>query len=483
MSDGSGQHAWSTLLARQIRRLLGGSVPPGMETFVASVDATYRQFDAERELMERSLELTSEELVERNRRLSGEVEAGHLMQAALQNELAERQRVEHELRRSLFRLGEARRIFGMGYWEANLATGEATWSDEMYPLFGYAPGEVKPSRQLFARHCYPQDLRRLTRAARFLRPGTPQEHDFRVRLRGGEERILRVSGMRTRDDNDSGGSSVLLGICHDITRQHRYERDLVDARERAEQAQRHAEELLRLKSSLLDNISHELRTPLAAIIGFADILSHDLSGEQREFAALIYQSGERLLDTFNSVLTLASFDSGNLQIDLKPVDLRAEASEAIAMLRQSAEQKGLALDLGAPGPVPVLADSAALHRILHNLVANAIKFTEAGSVCVRVYAEPSEEEGGARGVIEVTDTGIGIEESFLPYLFEPFHQQSKGMARAHEGAGLGLAIVKRLTEMMNGTLKVRSQVDVGTTFRVALPLHDATLRLVVGRRE
>ena len=159
------------LLARQVRRLLGGSIPPGLEAFVQAVDEAYRQFDGERELLESSLEVTSEELVERNRHLRDELQAGLGMQEKLEEELRERRRVEESLRRNVVRLDEAQRLSGMGYWEWNVRTGAAVWSSEMYRIFGYEPGSVTPSHRLFLSHVHPEDLRRLTRYVQSIRTG------------------------------------------------------------------------------------------------------------------------------------------------------------------------------------------------------------------------------------------------------------------------------------------------------------------------
>lgn len=450
-----------------------------MEAFVEAVNEAYHQFDSERVLLERSLDMTSEELVAHNQRLREELEAGRVMQQKLEAELRERKRAEESLRRNMVRLDEAQRLSGAGYWEWNVRTGDAVWSSEMYRIFGYEPGSITPNHHLFITHCHPEDVRPLTEYMRSIRTGRSQPTEFRIRRADdGGVRTLRASARIAADT--AGRLSEAFGVCLDITEQRTYEHTLIAAREQAEAATRHAEELLLLKTTLLNNVSHELRTPLAAIIGFADILMADLDGERREFAQLIAQSGERLLDTFNSVLTLASLESGQEQLTLRPCELATEAEEAVQLLQPQARERRLFLTLDVEEAVRVRADSSALHRIFQNLLGNALKFTPQGGITVRVgrHVEPG---GRFCGVVSIHDTGRGINPVFLPHLFDAFQQESKGMTRSHEGAGLGLTIVRRLTEMMGGRVEVESTLGVGSTFRVYLPLAGAPHLSLVGK--
>ena len=235
----------------------------------------------------------------------------------------------------------------------------------------------------------------------------------------------------------------------------------VEAERRARQR---AEELLRLKSSLLDTMSHELRTPLTSVLGFAEVLADEIEGEHAEFASHIHAGASRLLDTLNSVLDLAQLEGRGLSLQQDRTDAGAELAETAGLLRPLAEQKGLALTVRVPEEgVPVVLDRHALQRVLTNLVGNAIKFTPAGRVAVGLAA------GAERVRFEVEDTGVGISEAFLPHLFEPFRQASEGLARSHEGSGLGLSITKQLVELMGGTIAVESEVGAGTRFTVEVP--------------
>src|SRR5690606_5197078 len=284
---------------------------------------------------------------------------------------------------------------------------------------------------------------------------------------------------------DLDGASVFLSVARDVTARQAYEQGLIEARhvaeharlvaerareeavrahEEAERARREAEEMARLKGALLANMSHEIRTPLTAIIGFAEVLREEVPQEQAEFAALIEGGGKRLLETLNSVLDLARLDGGQERLHPEPLDVIEEVRSCARLLHPLARAKGLALHLHADVQVlPVLHDRAAFGRVLHNLLSNAVKFTEAGEV--RVIVRSTHDTFS----VEVSDTGIGMDEAFLPKLFTEFKQESEGQARSHEGAGLGLAITKRLVELMGGTIAVGSRKGAGTTFTVTLP--------------
>lgn len=243
----------------------------------------------------------------------------------------------------------------------------------------------------------------------------------------------------------------------DITERKNYESQLVKAKERAE-------ELAHLKSSILANMSHELRTPLAGILGFAGVLAQETDGEHREFAQLIEESGRRLLHSLNSVMDLTHLDSGNLVAVPKMVNVRDCVDKVIYTHAPLAEERGLQLLVRNEAKNTVIqTDAGFLERILLNLVDNAIKFTEQGSVTV-VLSEEKDQL-----LIEVIDTGVGISETFLPHIFEEFRQESVGLSRSYQGSGLGLAITRRLVDALRGEIEVFSVKDEGTRFTLRFP--------------
>ncbi len=237
-----------------------------------------------------------------------------------------------------------------------------------------------------------------------------------------------------------------------------YETEILSAKE-------HAEELVRLKSAFLTNMSHEIRTPLTSIIGFAQILGEEIEGSQSEFLELIEQSGKRLLETINSVLDLARLESNNVQVEPESLDIATMINDSVALLQPLAIRRGIGLSTeGTETPLLGEIDKAGLDRILNNLVGNAIKFTDRGGVVVRLSSTLTTMR------IEVEDTGIGISDQFIPFIFDDFKQESNGPSRSYEGSGMGLSITRKLIEVMNGTIEVSSRKGEGSIFTVTLPL-------------
>lgn len=253
------------------------------------------------------------------------------------------------------------------------------------------------------------------------------------------------------------GRQCLLSVWLDITNRHDYEQQLLAARNEAEKASR-------LKSTILANLSHEIRTPLTAILGFAELLNRDPEAPVAEGIELIHRSGIRLKETLESILTLADFQRGDAAYQLDRVDIRDVVRSTAEIFVTQAERKGLTFQVQVPDkPVEAMADPTALAQIVLNLVSNAVKFTFDGGITVCV----SDDDTGA--VIEVRDTGIGIDETFLPRMFDEFAQQSQGLDREFEGSGLGLTIVRQLVELQAGSIQVDSRGGRGTRIAVELP--------------
>ncbi len=234
--------------------------------------------------------------------------------------------------------------------------------------------------------------------------------------------------------------------------------------ERLKEANDQLREANRLKEEFLTNISHELRTPLTNILGFADVLREQADDDQRQHLDIVENNSRRLLDTLNALLDLATLRSGDADLALKPVDVRRPVKEAVDEVRPRADDKGIEAYAETPDiPAHAVIDERYLNQVLRNLLENAVKFTEEGAVSavVRVHDEQIE--------VAVTDTGIGIDEEFLPQIFDDFKQESRGMSRTYEGSGLGLAISQRLVDLMDGTISVESTKGEGSTFTVRLP--------------
>jgi len=272
----------------------------------------------------------------------------------------------------------------------------------------------------------------------------------------GSQRYLTVNGAPLRDA-DGTIRRVVFSIA-DITEQVQHERELREAKETAEQASR-------LKSAFLANMSHDVRTPLSSILSITELLAMELGEEHQERVELIERSSHRLLDTIDSVLELSKLQAGAVEPEWEKVNLAEELRNTADIFQPQADDAGLALEAEIDPPPTATLDPTMLHRITDNLLSNAIKFTGAGgTVAFRAYEEDE------HLVVEVEDTGIGIEEDFLPNLFESFAQGTDRVVEEEGGSGLGLAITKRLTELMGGSIAVESEKGVGTRFTIALPL-------------
>lgn len=256
---------------------------------------------------------------------------------------------------------------------------------------------------------------------------------------------------------------VVLCIGRDITDRKAAEEETIRAKEKAE-------EINRIKTNFLANMSHELRTPLVGILGFADLLAEEISEpEHKEMAQTIIKSGRRLLDTLSNVLNLSKIEANKCEIIFKKVDLNSTVRDAAHLFSAAAKYKGLQLDLDLyPDELSLELDKKLLEDILNNLLNNAIKFTEAGSVTLRTKLHPLNKN---IAVIEVSDTGIGITKEHLGYIFEEFRQVSEGFNRSFEGTGLGLTVTKKFIELMNGKITVSSEVNIGTTFTIEFPVN------------
>lgn len=236
-------------------------------------------------------------------------------------------------------------------------------------------------------------------------------------------------------------------------------------------------EASRAKDQFLAVMSHEMRTPLNAILGYAELFDlgagAPLSEDQRAYLERIRLGGRHLLDLINDVLDLARADARKLELDLRPVDLGAVTEEVTALLETQAATKGLELRIEpCDEPLPyVRADLQRLRQILTNLVGNAIKFTERGSVVLRCARQ------GDVMHVRVEDTGIGIAPEVLPRVFAEFYQAHGELTRTQGGSGLGLAIARRLAQLMGGDVLAESTPGVGSVFTVVIPIETEELPL------
>ena len=250
-------------------------------------------------------------------------------------------------------------------------------------------------------------------------------------------------------------------LSKEIEQRKRVEKDLQKSKEIAEAASK-------TKSEFLANMSHEIRTPMNGILGTMQLLQDtELNESQREYVGIAYSSGESLLSLLNDILDFSKIEAGKLKLEYIPFDLKSLTKDLTVLLKQRADEREVVLTTECDSEIPeiIKGDSVRIRQILTNLMTNAIKFTEKGTVTVKaILLEKS--EASVRIRLEVNDTGIGIAEKTQRKLFNSFTQADGSTTRKYGGTGLGLAIVRQLVTMMRGRLGVKSEEGKGACFWV-----------------
>ncbi|MBN1300087.1 MAG: response regulator [Melioribacteraceae bacterium] len=259
------------------------------------------------------------------------------------------------------------------------------------------------------------------------------------------------------------GNLYMLGIVRDISERVKYQREILEAKEKAE-------EMNRLKSIFLANMSHELRTPLISILGFSEILLEEVGGELKEMVENIHVSGNRLSDTLNLLLRLTDIESGSMKAVKRVIYPSRLIKEVIDDYLEELQRKLLPVRLYLDEEAQIEADENMFKEIIRHIFKNAIKFTKHGEITVSLEVQKEFEEDIVK--IIIADTGIGIKPEYIDLIFEPFRQGSEGNNRNYEGTGLGLTIAKRCLELNEAGIKVESEEGVGSKFILTFLLYN-----------
>lgn len=289
------------------------------------------------------------------------------------------------------------------------------------------------------------------------------EFEFRLKNASGDWRWFDSRNVIFKQDNNK--ILQFLGSMQDITEKKKAEIELITAKEQAEQANK-------AKSNFLANMSHEIRTPMNAILGFGQLIEQSIKDDTlQEYASGILSSGKSLLAIINDILDLSKIEAGKLQISFEPVQIKETIIELINIFKIKTNEKGIQLlhNISSSIPRTILIDETRLRQVLFNLIGNAVKFTENGSINVSVELIKINNSAKTLDIqIDIKDSGIGISKSQQELVFEAFRQQDEQSTRRYGGTGLGLTITKRLVEMMNGKISLESEKGVGSTFTIIL---------------
>jgi PAS domain S-box-containing protein len=380
-------------------------------------------------------------------------------------DVTELKRLEGEMALANGRLAQAMDAARLVYWQFHVPTLTYTFNDQYYAMYrttAEREGGYTMDHASYLHTTVPDD-ERVALAAK-IRSVLADPQATRATIvhsvlrRDGERRTVSVTSIVERDE--AGHPVRVLAAEQDITEQKRLEQELVAARDLAEAA-------TRAKSEFLANMSHEIRTPMNAIIGMAHLaLRTGLDARQRDYVQKIDKAAGNLLQIINDILDFSKIEAGKLQMERVPFRLDEILANLSTVISIKAQEKGLEFifDIEPGLPRVLMGDPLRLNQVLVNVVSNAVKFTDAGEIVVRIRKQ-ARVANGVRLEFAVSDTGIGMDEEQKSRLFQAFSQADSSTTRRFGGTGLGLSISARIIQMMEGGFEVESSPGEGSTFR------------------
>jgi len=375
-----------------------------------------------------------------------------------------------QLNSAMERLELATKAAGIGIWQWDFTDNSFIWDERMYEIYGVTDriGETCVNPNFLKSCCHPDDLNRVGRELEAALNGEQYfDTTFRILLASGKLRYIHAASIIERDE--SGHPLRMVGMNRDVTKVMQAETALREAKEAAEATSR-------ARGEFIANMSHEIRTPMNAIIGLSGLGLElpELSPRLRDYLDKIRASSRALLSIINDILDFSKIEAGQLSLDSVAFDLEEVLQNVADLFSVGADEQGveLVVELAPNVPLQLRGDPLRLGQVLNNLVGNAVKFTEAGEVCIKVMCLNEAPERGESAVLQfvVRDTGIGIDKEMQKHLFEPFQQADGSITRRFGGTGLGLTISRYLVQQMGGELTVESELGRGSSFSFTLAL-------------
>lgn len=362
------------------------------------------------------------------------------------------------------RLKEAQHLAHIGNWELDIINNNLYWSDEIYRIFNCKPQEFGATYEAFLSFIHPED-RNFVNESYINHLSTKKPYNITHRLLLANDEIKYVNERCTSEFDKHGNPIISKGTVADVTEQYKYEQKLLKAKEEAEQSNM-------LKTEFLHNLSHEIRTPMNGIIGFANFIdSPDLSAEKRSYYANIIQSCSlQLLKIIDDIIEISILETKRISITKDSFNLNELLMELYSVFNLKVVDRNIQIHLkkGLPdGCSKIISDRNKLHKILSNLIENAIKYTYEGFIDIGYQID------GDILKIYIKDSGIGISSENQASIFERFSQEEKEISRKQGGLGLGLSISKENALLLGGDIQLESEKGKGSTFSLVLPYQPA----------
>jgi PAS domain S-box-containing protein len=374
-------------------------------------------------------------------------------------DITQRKLAETKVRESEQRLHEIVDLTNDWIWEIDPKWNYSFVSSRVFDILGYQPEDMI-GRSPFD-FLIPEDVEKVKMGIRGL------VHEFkplnavvnRATHKDGHIVYLETSG--TAVFNEQGTYLGYRGADRDITLRKLHERELIVAKEKAEESDR-------LKSTILANISHELRTPLSGILGFAEILKEELHKSEYEgMIDHIHVSGKRLMTTLNSIITLSQLEAGKIKVNKKIISIEPCILSVVESMSSLISEKQLYINTEQVHPLLIETDDQLFKQLIQQILDNAVKFTEQGGVAVETLE--TTENGKGWTIVKIKDTGIGIDPASYDLIFQEFRQVSEGLGRKYQGIGIGLSISKKIIDLLGGKIIIESETGRGSSFSIWLP--------------
>ena len=376
---------------------------------------------------------------------------------------------EAKLIKSKSDLGDALSNGQMGAWAIDFSNGHLTADEKFRELHNMS--STDDLAYVVKKITHPEDAPFVQKGLELtMLTGVPFDCEYRILNNDGSYRWTRARGKPLFDSN--GVVRSITGIAFNTDDRKIIELQLADTALQVKQALAEANRANVMKTAFLANMSHEIRTPLGAIIGFADLLKDPglTAGEHANYLNIISRNGHHLAHLINDILDLSKVEAGHLQLEYIQSDHRRIGAEVVSLLQVNARDKDLSLEYSSDESTPdtIISDPTRIRQILLNLVSNAIKFTQFGSVKIRTYGCHTD-DGHPSLCFEVSDTGMGMTQEQQDRLFQPFSQADETTTRKFGGTGLGLALSRRLARELGGDITIeKSEINLGSTFLVKI---------------